>query len=139
MHVARMQYAVALTLAIAGSAYADGPLTKENGAPLTNNEKSQTASGYGGPVLLQDFHLVEKLARFDRERIPERVVHARGVGAFGEFVSAADQSALTEASLFATKDKKTPVFVRFSTVVHSAGSPETLRDPRGFAVKFYTA
>jgi catalase len=130
--------AALLVLVVAGGARADDPLTRENGAPVTNNQKSQTGGGYGGPVLLQDFHLVEKLARFDRERIPERVVHARGVGAFGEFESAADLSALTEASLLAARGKKTPVFVRFSTVVHSAGSPETLRDPRGFAVKFYT-
>jgi catalase len=114
------------------------PLTKENGAPVNNNQKSQTAGGYGGPVLLQDFNLIEKLARFDRERIPERVVHARGVGAYGEFVSTANLSAYTSASLFKGANKKTPIFVRFSTVIHPSGSPETLRDPRGFAVKFYT-
>lgn len=114
------------------------PLTKENGSPVVDNQKSQTAGGYGGPVLLQDFHLIEKLARFDRERIPERVVHARGVGAYGEFVSTTDLSAYSTASLFKGGRKKTPVFVRFSTVIHPSGSPETLRDPRGFAVKFYT-
>ncbi len=120
------------------SAWAQQVLTKEAGAPVSNNQQSQTAGGTGGPVLLQDFHLVEKLARFDRERIPERVVHARGVGAGGEFVSAGDASKFTAASLFASKGKKTPVFVRFSTVIHPAGSPETARDPRGFATKFYT-
>ncbi len=111
--------------------------TKENGAPVSDNQRSQTA-GLGGPVLLQDFHLIEKLARFDRERIPERVVHARGVGAYGSFTSAGDFSAFTQASMLGSKGKKTPLFVRFSTVIHPSGSPETLRDPRGFALKFYT-
>jgi catalase len=82
--------------------------------------------------------LVEKLQRFGRERIPERVVHARGTGAYGEFVAAGDFSELTSAALLSAAGKKTPVFVRFSTVVHGVGSPETLRDPRGFATKFYT-
>jgi len=89
-------------------------------------------------VVLQDSHLIEKLARFDRERIPERVVHARGTGAHGVFVSAGDFSELTKASLFSGKGKETPVFVRFSSVIHPSGSPETLRDPHGFSVKFYT-
>jgi len=113
------------------------PLTQDTGRPVGNNQNSRTA-GENGPVLLDDFHLIEKLARFDRERIPERVVHARGVGAHGEFVSYGDQSALTKAKLLSAKDKKTPVFMRFSTVIHPKGSPENLRDPRGFAVKFYT-
>ena len=112
-------------------------LTKESGAPVADNQKSQSA-GAGGPVLIQDFHLLEKLARFDRERIPERVVHARGVGAYGEFVAAGEFGAWTRTSMLAKKGKKTPMFVRFSTVIHSAASPETLRDPRGFALKFYT-
>ncbi|WXA89819.1 catalase [Pendulispora rubella] len=120
-----------------GMAHAAPSLTKENGAPVADNQKSQ-AAGPGGSVLLQDFHLVEKLARFDRERVPERVVHARGVGAYGEFVSAGDLSAYTRASMLLQKGKKTPMFVRFSTVIHPSGSPETLRDPRGFALKFYT-
>ncbi len=72
-------------------------------------------------VTLGNFHLLQKLARFDRERIPERVVRARGVGAHGEFVSYADHSALTKAKLFGAKDKKTPVFLRFSTVIHPGG------------------
>jgi catalase len=101
-----------------------------------NNQNSRTA-GENGPVTLDNFQLLQKLARFDRERIPERVVHARGVGAHGEFLSYGDQSTLTKAKLFSVKDKKTPVFVRFSTVIHPGGSPEQLRDPRGFAVKFY--
>ncbi|WP_207431329.1 catalase [Sabulibacter ruber] len=117
--------------------FAQKPLTTNTGAPVGNNQNSKTA-GENGPVLLEDVHLIEKLASFDRERIPERVVHARGAGAFGEFENYADFSAYTKASLFNTPGKKTPVFVRFSTVVHEQGSPETLRDPRGFAVKFYT-
>ncbi|QJD81313.1 catalase [Spirosoma rhododendri] len=113
------------------------PLTTNTGAPVGDNQHSKTV-GADGQVLLEDIHLIEKLAAFDRERIPERVVHARGTGAYGEFVSAADMSAFTKAALFSQPGKKTPVFVRFSTVVHSVGSPETLRDPRGFATKFYT-
>lgn len=112
-------------------------LTRDNGSPVGDNQHSQTA-GPRGPVLLQDTQLIEKLQRFDRERIPERVVHARGTGALGEFVAAENVSRLTRASLFSVVGKKTPVFVRFSTVIHSNGSPETLRDPRGFATKFYT-
>lgn len=112
-------------------------LTRENGAPVGDNQNSQTA-GESGPVILQDSHLIEKLARFDRERIPERVVHARGTGAYGTFTSYGDQSELTRAVLFSKKGKQSKVFVRFSSVVHPSGSPETLRDPRGFATKFYT-
>lgn len=111
--------------------------TTNTGAPVGDNQNSKTV-GANGPVLLEDIHLIEKLAAFDRERIPERVVHARGVGAYGEFVAEGDFSAFTKASFLNAKGKKTPVFVRFSTVVHPTGSPETLRDPRGFAVKFYT-
>lgn len=113
------------------------PLTTNTGSPVGDNQHSQTV-GSDGPVLLQDIHLLEKLAAFDRERIPERVVHARGAGAFGEFVSAGDFSDFTRAHFLGQKGRKTPVFVRFSTVVHGTGSPETLRDPRGFATKFYT-
>lgn len=112
-------------------------LTRDTGAPIGDNQNSQTAGPDGG-VLLQDAHLIEKLARFDRERIPERVVHARGTGAFGEFVSYGDNSNLTRATVFSKKGKKTPVFVRFSSVIHGLGSPETLRDPRGFATKFFS-
>ncbi len=111
-------------------------LTRDNGALVGDNQNSQTA-GANGPVLLQDMQLLQKLQRFDRERIPERVVHARGTGAHGEFTATADLSDLTMASLF-REGKTTPVFVRFSTVVHGNHSPETLRDPRGFATKFYT-
>lgn len=124
-------------IALSGNhlAYAD-TLTKDNGAPVGDNQNSQTA-GPHGPVLLQDTQLIQKLQRFDRERIPERVVHARGTGARGEFIATADISDLTLAKVF-TKDQKTRVFVRFSSVVHGNHSPETLRDPRGFATKFYT-
>lgn len=111
-------------------------LTKDNGAPVGDNQNSITA-GENGSVLLQDVQLVQKLQRFGRERIPERVVHARGTGAYGEFVATKDLSDLTIASLFKA-GTKTPVFVRMSTVIHGKGSPETLRDPHGFAVKFYT-
>ena len=112
-------------------------LTTDSGAPVGSNQNSKTA-GARGSVLLEDFTLIEKLARFDRERIPERVVHARGVGAYGTFESASDFSAFTRAKIFSGKGKRTPMFVRFSTVVHGGNSPETLRDPRGFALKFYT-
>ncbi|MDO6412998.1 catalase [Sphingomonas sp. BIUV-7] len=111
-------------------------MTRDNGAPIGSNRNS-LAAGDAGPVLLEDTTLIEKLARFDRERVPERVVHARGTGALGIFRATADISPLTKASLF-TAGKETPVFVRFSTVIHPSGSPEGLRDPHGFAVKFYT-
>ncbi len=113
------------------------PITEDGGQPVGNNQNSRTA-GPGGPVLLDNFHLLQKLARFDRERTPERVVHARGVGAHGEFVSYGDYTSLTKAAPLAAKGKTTPIFLRFSTVIHPNGSPEQLRDPRGFAVKFYT-
>jgi catalase len=123
--------------AFSGTPRLPRPLTEDGGQPVGNNQNSRTA-GEHGPVLLDNFHLVQKLARFDRERIPERVVHARGVGAHGEFESYGDYAEFTKASLFSAKGKKTPTFVRFSTVIHPNGSPESLRDPRGFAVKFYT-
>src|SRR6266436_7663159 len=113
------------------------PMTQDSGAPVGDNENSKTA-GPEGPVVLEDFHLIEKLARFDRERIPERVVHARGTGAQGVFVASEDFSRHTKASLFGKPGKETPVFVRFSTVMGYRGAPEAARDPRGFAVKFYT-
>ncbi|THG42029.1 catalase [Sphingomonas olei] len=110
--------------------------TRDNGAPIGENRHSKAAGDFG-PVLLEDAHLIEKLARFDRERVPERVVHARGTGAHGVFKATADISDLTKASLFA-QGKETPVFVRFSTVIHGKDSPEFARDPHGFATKFYT-
>lgn len=112
-------------------------LTTNTGTPVGDNQNSKTI-GRDGQVLLEDIHLIEKLAAFDRERIPERVVHARGAGAYGEFVASADFSEVTKAHFLSKAGKVTPLFVRFSTVVHPKGSPETYRDPRGFAVKFYT-
>ena len=119
------------------TAYAAEPLTRDNGARVGDNQNSQTA-GPQGPVLLQDVQLLQKLQRFDRERIPERVVHARGTGVHGQFTASADISDLSKAQVFRAGEV-TPVFVRFSAVVHGNHSPETLRDPRGFATKFYTA
>jgi len=129
-------FAAMFLMSQAQPSFAD-QLTRDSGAPIGDNQNSQTV-GEDGPVVLQDAHLIEKLARFDRERIPERVVHARGTGAHGVFESYGSFSDLTKASLFSEKGKQTPVFVRFSTVIHPSGSPETLRDPHGFAVKFYT-
>lgn len=112
-------------------------LTRDNGAAAGNNQNSQ-AAGVDGPVLLQDIQLIQKLQRFDRERIPERVVHARVTGAHGIFTVTDSLEDLTKARVFSA-GTVTPVFVRFSSVVHGNHSPETLRDPRGFATKFYTA
>ncbi len=112
--------------------------TTDTGKPVGTDEHSMTAAGGDSPTLLQHFYLLEKLARFDRERIPERVVHARGVGLQGDFVCAKDCSELTKAAFLSTEGKTTPVFVRFSTVVLPKGSADTARDVRGFAVKFYT-
>lgn len=118
------------------SAAQDRFLTTNTGLPICDNQNSQTA-GQNGPTLLQDYQLIEKLAHFDRERIPERVVHARGAGAHGVFASYGTASPYTKAK-FLQEGKQTPVFVRFSMVIHGGTSPETLRDPRGFATKFYT-
>ena len=112
-------------------------LTTESGAPVADNQNSQTA-GPGGPVLLQDHHLIEKLARFERERIPERVVHAKGSGAYGCFEIRKDVTRWTKARFLSEVGKRTEVFVRFSTVAGEKGSADTVRDPRGFAMKFYT-
>ncbi|KVL14109.1 catalase [Burkholderia sp. MSMB1826] len=131
-----LRHAVAAICVALSAAPHAAELTRDTGAPVGDNQNSQTA-GPAGPVLLQDSALIEKLQRFDRERIPERVVHARGTGAFGEFVPSADISDLTKAKAF-TPGTRTPVFVRFSTVMGYRGSPEQARDPRGFAVKFYT-
>lgn len=112
-------------------------LTTANGAPVDNNQNSLT-SGQRGPVLMQDFHLIEKLAHFDRERIPERVVHAKGAGAYGYFEVTNDVTEYTKAAFLSKVGKKTDLFVRFSTVGGEKGSADTERDPRGFAVKLYT-
>ncbi len=112
-------------------------LTDESGAPVADNQHSQSA-GPGGPLLLQDHHFIEKLARFDRERIPERVVHARGSGAYGTFELTKDCSAWTRAKFLNGVGKKTDTFQRLSTVALERGSSDVVRDPRGFALKFYT-
>ena len=115
----------------------DKYLTTNQGVPVADNQNSLTL-GERGPVLLQDFQLIEKLAHFDRERIPERVVHAKGAGAHGYFQVYKSMAKYTKASFLQDPKKQTPVFVRFSTVVGARGSADTARDPRGFAVKFYT-
>lgn len=126
--------AIMLAMALPSSA---AMLTKDNGAAVGDNQNSITA-GERGSVLLEDVQLIQKLQRFARERIPERVVHARGTGAHGVFTASKALDDLTIAAPFNEIDKETEVFVRFSSVIHSKGSPETLRDPRGFATKFYT-
>jgi catalase len=112
-------------------------LTTASGIPVVDNQNSITA-GPRGPVLLQDFHLIEKLQHFNRERIPERVVHAKGSGAYGSFTVTHDISRYTHAKLFSAIGKQTETFVRFSTVGGEKGSADTERDPRGFALRFYT-
>jgi catalase len=112
-------------------------LTTNQGVPIADNQNSLKA-GLRGPSLLEDFILREKITHFDHERIPERIVHARGSGAHGHFECYESLTDLTRASLFAEAGKRTPVFVRFSTVAGERGSTDTARDVRGFAVKFYT-
>ena len=112
-------------------------LTTASGRPYAENENSQTA-GARGPILLQDYILHEKMAHFNRERIPERVVHAKGSGAHGTFTVTNDISKYTRAKIFSQVGKQTPMFLRFSTVGGEKGSADTERDPRGFALKFYT-
>ncbi|MFP7733991.1 catalase KatA [Priestia aryabhattai] len=112
-------------------------LTTSWGAPVGDNQNSMTA-GSRGPTLIQDVHLLEKLAHFNRERVPERVVHAKGAGAHGYFEVTNNVSAYTKAAFLSEVGKRTPLFVRFSTVAGENGSADTVRDPRGFAVKFYT-
>jgi len=112
-------------------------LTTSWGSPVNDNQNSITA-GPDGPVLLQDTHLIDKLAHFDRERIPERVVHAKGAGAHGYFEVTKDVTRFCKAKFLGEVGKRTPTFVRFSTVGGEKGSADTARDPRGFAVKFYT-
>lgn len=128
---------IAIVIGMWPTLYGQQIMTTNGGVPIGDNQNSNTVGEYG-PVLLEDIHLIEKLAAFDRERIPERVVHARGAGAFGYFESTKDMSSYTKAVLFKGNNKRTDLAVRFSTVIHGKGSPETARDPRGFAVKFYT-
>jgi catalase len=113
------------------------PMTTRAGVPIADDQNTLTA-GERGPQLLEDFVMREKVFHFDHERIPERVVHARGFGARGSFETYKSLSDITCADLFQRAGEKTDVFVRFSTVAGSAGSPDLARDVRGFAVKFYT-
>ena len=125
-----------------GTSSGEKILTTRQGHPVYDNQNLRTV-GNRGPATLENYQFIEKLSHFDRERVPERVVHARGAGAHGYFeaygtVGNEPVSKYTRARLFQEKGKQTPLFVRFSTVGHGTHSPETLRDPRGFAVKFYT-
>ncbi len=115
----------------------DDVLTTGFGKPVDDDQNSMTA-GERGPILMQDVHLLDKLTHFDHERIPERVVHAKGAGAHGYFEVTADVSKYTKAAFLSEVGKKTDVFVRFSTVGGEKGSADAARDPRGFAIKFYT-
>ena len=112
-------------------------LTTTAGAPVVSNDDVQTA-GRRGPVLLQDVFLIEKLANFNREVIPERRMHAKGSGAFGKFTVTNDITKYTKAAIFSEVGKETDLFLRFSTVAGERGAADAERDIRGFAVKFYT-
>ncbi|MFJ2439134.1 MULTISPECIES: catalase [unclassified Streptomyces] len=114
-----------------------GLLTTEAGAPAADDRNSATA-GVGGPVSVQDQALLEKLAHFKRQRLPERVAHARGAGAYGTFTPTRDVSRWTRAKFLSEVGKQTETFLRFSTVAGGLGSADAVRDPRGFALKFYT-
>ncbi|MEV4437977.1 catalase [Streptomyces sp. NPDC049577] len=124
-------------VSVQGQTETSGPLTTESGAPVADNQNSETA-GLGGPVLIQDQLLLEKLAHFNRERIPERVVHARGAGAYGTFTVTRDVTQWTRAKFLSEVGKQTETFLRFSTVAGNLGAADAVRDPRGFALKFYT-
>src|SRR5687767_5285018 len=132
----------AVTIGAGGEVHqqADGNvpvLTTQQGVPVADDQNSLKVGGRG-PTLLEDFHLREKIMHFDHERIPERVVHARGAGAHGVFRANGAAATVTRAAVLAEKGLETPVFVRFSTVLGSRGSADTVRDTRGFATKFYT-
>jgi catalase len=121
---------------------ADNVLTTRQGHPVSNNQSQRTV-GRRGPATLENYHFLEKISHFDRERIPERVVHARGFVCYGEFEASGmigdePASTYTRAKIFQEKGKKTPLAIRFSTVIGGRDSSEVARDPRGFAVKFYT-
>lgn len=113
------------------------PTTTDAGIPVSSDEHSLTV-GPDGPILLQDNYLIEQMAQFNRERIPERQPHAKGGGAFGRFTVTDDVSAYTKAAVF-QPNTETEIAIRFSSVAGERGSPDTWRDPRGFAVKFYTS
>ena len=112
-------------------------LTHASGTPVTDNVNILTA-GPRGPALLQDVWLIEKLAHFDREVIPERRMHAKGSGAYGTFTVTHDITRYTKAKIFSEIGKQTPMFARFSTVAGERGAADAERDIRGFALKFYT-
>ena len=123
----------------------DKPLATDNRSPLTTNvgqpiadDQNSLRAGERGPTLLEDFLLREKIQHFDHERIPERIVHARGAAAHGHFQLYESLEELTTAKVLTDTSRQTPVFVRFSTVAGSRGSADTSRDVRGFAVKLYT-
>ncbi len=120
-----------------GATHISPQLTTNQGRPIGDNQNSVTA-GRRGPITLDDFQHFEKMAQFNRERTPERVVHAKGSGAHGEFVVTHDISQYTTAKLFSKVGNTCPMFARFSTVGGEKGSADTVRDPRGFALKFYT-
>ena len=112
-------------------------MTTSGGAPVADNQNSVTA-GPRGPVMMQDYPLIEKLAHQNRERIPERVVHAKGWGAYGTLTVTEDISRYTRAEIFSEIDKRTQLLTRFSTVAGELGAADAERDVRGFAIKFYT-
>jgi catalase len=112
-------------------------MTTAAGTPITDNQNSLTA-GPHGPILMTDYQLMERMAHFNRERVPERVVHAKGAGAHGNFTVTGDISRFTCAKLFSKIGNTCEIFARFSTVAGESGSADTARDPRGFSVKFYT-
>jgi catalase len=125
-------------LDLAKNTVAPGDELTTNQGLVISDDNNQLKAGVRGPSLLEDFHFREKIQHFDHERIPERVVHARGFAAHGYFECTNPMPKITKASLFAKRGKQTPVFLRFSTVAGSRGSADTPRDVRGFAVKFYT-
>ena len=111
--------------------------TTDSGIPAASDEHSLTV-GPAGPIVLHDHYVVQKMQHFNRERVPERVVHAKGGGAHGFFEVTGDVTPFTRASFLSQVGKRTDVFARFSTVAGEQGFPDTVRDPRGFALKFYT-
>src|SRR6201995_1306889 len=113
-------------------------ITTSSGAPVADNQNSLTAGPFG-PVLMQDFHLLEKLAHQNRERIPERTVHAKGSGAYGTLTITNDISRYTRAKVFAGVGTQSPLLARFSTRAGERRPADAERDVRGFALKFYTA
>src|SRR6195952_3135414 len=124
------------SIATAPSEEAQLGSTTDTGAPAPSDRNSLTV-GPDGPIVLHDVHFLNQMAHFNRERVPERNVHAKGSGAFGEFETTEDVSAYTKAGLF-QPGAETEMLARFSTVAGEQGSPDTWRDPRGFALKFYT-